>query len=766
MIDPRLVNKLEEAIASNEIGSLLVGHGAHMRQLFFAGDELYLIDAGKELRFSPLSFLLDNSVVPRESLNSLLIQFGSNPVRLAQLLPENYALSEEQKAKLTLHETVEELLLVLDQGADRFVFEAGNVPEEVLVLEDSVTGIPYQVFSKALRRREEEQRQIAALFPHAEELPVLTAEGSAQHAKGAQWLFTKVADLLDGFRDLRQIRKDCLFFPHLTDKLLVAALQNGWIVKERFPEFEKVKLHDLDSAKSLEIAHRIETSLKYAADAAPLRLRLVDIFRNSGDSHREAEQHAALGSLYAGRHKEKEALEAFRAAYQLNSNSAEVNSQLAESLEHAAEEAMAIGAIEEARKLFEEALPLRPQDERLQLRIVQSFGKDDDAAARTATRLAGLLHNDGQGERALRFLQMAFQCYPNSETLRRTYINFLLDHGLSEHAVNELEHLAEELLARGHEEEARQIYEKVARIDPNRVPEEQRVKLARAASKSPDRVKRRSRVSSKRRAAIFRYSAVALVVLVTVVGQQLWTMRKAAQIEQRAYALMSQPIPSVETVAHQDLRTQWKELIQQLDSIELWSVTNGSIGRHDPKRRMWKNRLIRLEAEAQSYFDDLYKEAERARLFGSTQLAIENYRQLIRLSEDAKWVEQAKKQLAELESSHLQARALKSRGDAALAKGQRKYAFQLYRRLVETYPSSESSAGILLPVQITTKPSGLAVTVHGKKMGKSPVQLELTPFAPVEITVQQKGGIGHRVTLDDVRDAEILIDLTKPTREQ
>jgi len=131
-----------------------------------------------------------------------------------------------------------------------------------------------------------------------------------------------------------------------------------------------------------------------------------------------------------------------------------------------------------------------------------------------------------------------------------------------------------------------------------------------------------------------------------------------------------------------------------------------------------------------------------------------------------RWIEQAKEQLSELESSHFQAMELKSRGEAALAKGQREYAFQLYRRLVETYPSSESSAGVRLPVQVTTNPPGLVVTVNGKSRGKSPVQLELTPFAPVEITVQQKGGIGHRVTLDDVREPEILIDLTKPARDQ
>jgi len=766
MIDPRLFHKFEEAIASSEIGSLLIGHGAHMRQVFFAGDELYLIDARKELRFSPLSFLLDNSVVPRDALDSILIQFGSSPVSLAELLQEKFSLSKEQKEKLTIHETIEELLLVLDQGADRFVFESGTVPEEVLVLDDSVSGIPNRVFIKALRRREDEQRQIAELFPHVEELPVLTAEGSAQHVEGSHWLFTKVADLLDGFRDLRQIRKDCLFFPHLTDKLLVASLQSGWIVKERFPEFEKIKIKSLDSSKSIEIAHRVESSLKYAADAVPLRLRLVELFRNSGDSQKEAEQHAALGIIYAGRHKEDEALAAYRAAYQLNPNSAEVSSRLGESLEHAAEEAITTGATEEARRLFEEAIPLRPQDERLQLRIVQSFGKDDDAAARTATRLAGLLHNNGQGERALRFLQMAFQCYPNSEILRRTYINFLLDHGLSEHAVNELEHLAEELLTRGHEEEAHQIYEKIARIDPHRVPEQQRVKLAKSVPTRRDRAKQHNRASAKRRASILRLCSIALVILLTIVGHQLWTVRKANQIEQRAYALMSQPIPSVETEAHQNLRTKWKNLIQQLDSIESWSVMSGSIGRLDPKRRKWKNRLIRLETEAQSHFEDLYHEAEKARLFGSTQLAIENYRKLIRLSEDVRWIEQAKEQLSELESSHFQAMELKSRGEAALAKGQREYAFQLYRRLVETYPSSESSAGVRLPVQVTTNPPGLVVTVNGKNRGKSPVQLELTPFAPVEITVQQKGGIGHRVTLDDVREPEILIDLTKPARDQ
>ena len=55
---------LEKALVSREIGSLFVGQGRKMRQLFLAGNEVYLIEAGRELRFCPLPFLLDGSVVP------------------------------------------------------------------------------------------------------------------------------------------------------------------------------------------------------------------------------------------------------------------------------------------------------------------------------------------------------------------------------------------------------------------------------------------------------------------------------------------------------------------------------------------------------------------------------------------------------------------------------------------------------------------------------------------------------------------------------
>ena len=96
-MDPRLVQVLEKALAAGEIGSLFIGQGRKMRQVFLAGTEVYLVDAEREIRFCPVPFVLDGSVVPQTELDVVFGRFGSSPKSLAKLIEEDYELTDEQR---------------------------------------------------------------------------------------------------------------------------------------------------------------------------------------------------------------------------------------------------------------------------------------------------------------------------------------------------------------------------------------------------------------------------------------------------------------------------------------------------------------------------------------------------------------------------------------------------------------------------------------------------------------------------------------------
>ena len=758
-MDGRLVQLLEKALTSREIGSLFIGQGRKMRQLFLAGNEVYLVGAGRELRFCPLPFVLDGTVVPSSELDIVLGRFGSAPRSLAEVLSEDYPVSDEQAKQLRRHETIEEALTVLEAGRDRFVFEPGTVPEEVLLPDDhSLTAIPNSLFHKALRKRVRERGKIEDVFPHPEELPVLTGEGSAQRTNGRQWLFNRVADLVDGFRDLNRIRKDSLFTPHLTDKLLAAAASRGWIRKKRFPEFQNLQLAKMNESDLADLARRIEAAIPHAVDEVPLRRTLAEVLERHGDRSQLLAHRIAIGDQLFGRKEYENALAAYREAVELAPRSPDACQRLTRVLEHFADEALARNDAEAARRFLEEALPLRPQDESIQLRIVQSHGQDEGAAARSATRLAGMLHQNGQGERALRFLHLALQSYPGSDVLRRTYINFLLDHGLSEHALRELEVLAGELQRRGHDEEARQIFEKIVRLDPDRVPKEQRAKLGKARPNKPDprRVARRRKVARRRRVVASCVLAIAMVV-----GYEAWLWQCAGEIEQRAEALMQETVPPVGTSEHDALREEWRELLDEAESLsESYPLPLGTM-RIAGATEEWTTLLTDLEGDAEAHLEGLLKKARLAEIRGSIAEAREIYRTIQQCATSLRWHDLAQEKLGNLENAHTAASELRARGDAALTRGNRVEAFRLLRELVDRYPSGEATAGVLLPVRIVSEPSGATILIDGQERGTSPIDVELVPFTPVEIIARTTAADGTViegvVQLEDPKEPVVTV---------
>ena len=57
-----------------------------------------------------------------------------------------------------------------------------------------------------------------------------------------------------------------------------------------------------------------------------------------------------------------------------------------------------------------------------------------------------MLHQDGQPERSLRLMRLVLDAYSESEVVRKTFINFLLDHGMPSEALQELETLIQEAI--------------------------------------------------------------------------------------------------------------------------------------------------------------------------------------------------------------------------------------------------------------------------------------------------------------------------------
>lgn len=761
-MDKRLYELLEKALQSGEIGSLFIGQGRRMRQVFLAGNEVHLVEAGREIRFCPLPFVIDGSVVPRGELDIVLGRFGASPKSLANLLDEDYDITLEQKATLQRTEIVEETLHVLETGRDRFVFEPGTVPEEVLLPEETATaGIPTEEFLEALRRRRKDELLVATIFPHPEEMPVLSGEGSAKRTDPKSWLFGRVADLVDGFRDLRRIEKDSLFTPHLTRKVLAASVRKGWVRKKRFPEFEGIPLQRLNAEQLEEHAARLEASIPFAVDEIPLRTMLAQVLERRGEPQRLLAHWIALGDMQVGRKDWADAATSYRKAVSLSPGSPEACGRLANLLEYFADESLARGDAAGARAQLEEALPLRAHDESIHLRIATSYAEDDQGASRVATRLAGMLHQENQGDRALRFLRLVIQAYPTSDLVRRSFINFLLDHGMAEEALRELETLARELLARGHPEDARGIFEKILKIDPDRVPPELRAKLRARPTRPQAAANRPTRNQRARRAKRRRAWLAVTLALVGLFGYQFWLWQQAGEIEQKAHALESELTPRVGTQEHIDLRNSWREVLEEIDLLRLRHPVQVATLRFGEDLDEWLSRLQKLELQAKEHLDTLIARARLAEIQGTIDEARRIYQELARVAGDDRWGLIARERLEELEGTQESANALRSRAEEARRAGNRSETFRLLRELVDEYPSAEASAGVRLPVRIVTSPPGAGIEIGDQYVGDAPLVVDLLPYKRVVIRAYQPGHVEAVLEVKDPREAEIHIELER-----
>jgi len=768
-MDPRLVELLERAIASRETGSLFVGQGRRTRQVYLSGTDVLLVDAGRERRFCPLPFLLDGSVVPISELDIVFSRFGSEPRSLERVLSEDYSLEADEAKSLRRNEVLEELLEVLRSARDHFVFEAGTVPEEALVPgARNLTPIPNTRFIEGVRRRVEERARIEAVLPHPEELPVLTVEGSARRGDPGEWLFQRVSDLVDGFRDLDRIRRDSLFSPHLTEMVLTSAILRGWIRKKRFPEFQNLHPERMGAEQLAVLARRIEGSIPTAVDEVPLRRTLGGVLERLGDAGPIIANAVALGDQLVARKELQAGLEAYRIAAERAPADPKAGPRLTRLLEQFADEALARGAPEEARRHLEEALPHRLHDESIPLRIVQSHGADEGGAARAATQLAGRMHRAGESERARRFLQLALESYPRSDALRRTSINFLLDHGLTEEAVRELQSLAAELDARGHAEEARQVLQKIEKIGK---ADRSGLRTGGPASGvSPDRSAHRPPAGSPRRGGTAQGRAgcrsgagkgrvgVAIAIALLAVGlYQGWLWRSADRLTLQAEALERGGVPTVDSTAHARLRQEWRALLGEAGRLQTehplpygtWQLTEARV--------RWGARLATLEAAFQSHLEGLRSRARTAELRGSRGEATRLHEEILRLAEPGEWREQAQAALAALEVSDLAARELREQGRLALDRGERAEAFRHLRELLDRFPASAESAEVLLPVTVVSTLPGARIFVDGIERGTAPLELELPPYRETLLRAELDGATIGELRLSDIRGETLRI---------
>ncbi|MFN0059254.1 MAG: hypothetical protein ACKVX7_12410 [Planctomycetota bacterium] len=745
-----IVSLIEQVFAQADVGTLFLGKGQRVRQVFFSGEDAHLLAAGKDNRIVPVPGVLRRDRISGTALAELFAQLRSG-ARCAALTFQKYGLlDDEDIERYATREVLEELLWAVEVSGEHYLFEPGNVPESLLLpAEVETPAIASGLLVRALRHRLAERRAVREILPRFDEVLVLSERGMAAQHHPYHWHFAQVAALVDGFRTVHRILDDCPFFPQSTLSILTAAARQGWIKKTLLREVRELDVEKLGADEARQIAPYIERSLALAVDALPLRELLVELCYKTDDAHGALVHLEALGDGYAARANWTRALACYERCLQIETGSRPLREKVFQILLRNADQALHAGDLDVGRKFLEQASRYRKDSIDLYVRIVESYGTDISALSREALRLFEVLLRDNQPALAQSFLEQVVQRFPTDEALRRRYINFLLDRGGStQAAVRELETLAHQLLGRGETLAAQDIHRKILRLCPPTMPS--------AAEKPPVATKLRRRHLQLTRAGL------ALCLMLGTFGAYQQIVYIGLERHWGEFkALAESPIPTLGTPAFEQEQQRSRNFLEGFTSFQrrhvlsIWSLAM------QKTQSTANGRVQYLDYVLNSSRDRLKARANRAFLYGQFDEARELFGSLAKIAAGTRWEQDGRDGIRQVNeylerSEHL----LKS---AQLAEARLDYeeCFEIGRQIILDYPRSRAAKLVRIPVAIESRPVGARVLRGDEILGITPLVVLVDPFKATTLRVDLAGHRSRQLVIDGPVEHHQLIELRR-----
>ncbi|MGE3163600.1 MAG: tetratricopeptide repeat protein [Planctomycetota bacterium] len=726
---PELLKLISRVVEREQVGTLYLGRGDRVRRIFLSSREVHLLDAGKECRFLPDPSLFQSGQFSRSVLDDLAAELRRKPQSVASLLASRGILSEEQRADFAARELREEVLLVLARHGHQFLFEEGQVPEELLLPDHrraKTGGLTLVSFVEALQQRRTELREFVSVLPSLEELLVLSEKGIRVQNEGHDWLFLQVAELIDGFRNLRSLLSDGVLFPHHTAMTLLRAVRTGLAKKTLFPEFEGIEVSQLTPLAARELVTRFEQAAEMAVDDLPIRKRLAQVCLRAGEVDSAIHQLNYLGDTMMQRGDLGAALEHYREALRWDPDLGNLRDKVVQVYADFSQEALLRGNVEAGRRLLEEALRYRPRDLDLYFAIIGSYPHFEEALQHAVPRLVRFMMRAGENDLPLVLFERLATQYPQCEAVRRRFVNLLLDRDMIPRAVQELTLLAGSLLDRGATAEAAQIYEKIAALAP-------------AGSVDLETIRRLpARTAPRRR----RWSQVGQLVIAGLLffgTYQAYSYTKLESLDRQAAALFETSLPYPGTPEHRQFESDADLLLRRLRSfrrVHFASLFSQFAARSET---VVQGRVNFLQTQLNKQLTSAFAVAERAELLGRPNDAVKQYATVEQLGKGTLWAERAKGQREKLERYLNDAEELFLTAQAVEQRGELSTAFDLYQGLLYRYPRSAAALRCRIPLRIESTPPGAQVALAGQPMGTTPLTIRVQPFEPFVLEVEQAG---------------------------
>jgi len=725
---------LNAILARGKVGTICLGDKQRFRRIFLEKENAYLLAEGC-LRKLVISEEL--RAIPKLS-NRKLFELAQESLQTGETLPETLLrrglVEPPLFERLYRVQILEEMLDAIFTCRGSLQFFEGEVPDELIDHE----GYAARVFvtrkqlREAISAREKELHAIREIIPSMEEVFVPAERGLAARREADDFVLVTLLDLIDGFRTVRNLVRDAPFYEAFVLKKLALFLTQGLIKKTVLPELSTLNPHTMTPAEASHYLGLFEQAVKYAADEVAAREKLATVYLVLDRNHEAGLQYRILGDRFEAMRRFDQAVEAYRKALTLDPKDGKTRDKLSELYAKMARRAASQGNVQEALELLGESLEVDPARTETHLALLEHYLAADNTAAVRALldRAAAYGAATGDWQPTRHICAKLRESGRADISLQKRIANLLLDMGDREGAIQVMRNIGAAYQRRGDLARAREVYEKIRRLDPSvRLPA---LKHVAGAQAGPSR-KRRRTLSWKALCAVL---VLAFVVfqLISIVGY--FTVARAEAAEQTEI----------------NLRRLAHRLPFSLGAL---------LAEHEAAK------LNRLRAESkqtkEDHFTRLLQMAATQEEIGDLEGAREIYK---KVAERGTLVlrSEARKRLEALQVQEEQAAALLEKVRKLEAAGKHEEAFNAAQELIERYGTTRSAAHVFFPIQLFTEPQGAQVLINGEVRGKTPMVVHAFLAEPLTVVLQHKGCRAKTVKIEPTASPKVFVRLSRAER--
>ena len=365
---------LKSALHAGQPGHFHLGKGPDCRKVRFDGRSLSLSQENCLLWF-PSDPAIQRSLDEKElaHLLSFWEKGQRNPADWLQSVPH---LSQSDRGEILeslLRQELLHLLIHCDQG---FLFERSS---EKSSLEDRrMTGlIEIEELLLEIEAQQSFMDESLKLIPALDEVLIRSSLGRDQAMPHSHWVTSMILDLVDGFREIGEVINLVPFAPRVTREILAWGLQNGLLLKKRFPEFTSVQPDRLSEEDRTTLKTCLENALSMAASPVTLLEQLAEIQLADGDEEGSATTRLKIVETHQHAKRHEEAILALDRIQTSSGIDLDLGKRRQELVIELAKDRLANGDLDEGRRWLREAIDTS-DDDQIRLDLIATYKAPSD----------------------------------------------------------------------------------------------------------------------------------------------------------------------------------------------------------------------------------------------------------------------------------------------------------------------------------------------------------------------------------------------------